>query len=245
MYQPDIGRWGAIDNKSEKYVSSTPYAYAADNPIIFIDPDGNEIGNPNSEDTKRIKSTLLKTETGAKVWKQMEDSKRVIYFHIADGDSKSDKGIQNHLRDQNAVGETMTGKMFDKVKEGKEVDDATRESAYSFNEETGEYDKTSDWDETHVVFDGQMLENKEQINEAMGGVNGAETAEAAAHEGKHTVQNYADFTTKQKDPKTGKFRDPKKDKDKGASRSVPYEKARHEREADAVGKKTRKEYEGQ
>jgi len=42
MYDPQIGRWGGPDAKSEKYISSSPYHYAANNPIRNYDLDGNE-----------------------------------------------------------------------------------------------------------------------------------------------------------------------------------------------------------
>jgi RHS repeat-associated protein len=43
MYDPALGRWSVIDNKAEKYSSVSPYVYCINNPIIFLDPDGNEI----------------------------------------------------------------------------------------------------------------------------------------------------------------------------------------------------------
>ncbi len=39
---PDLGRWGAVDPKAEKYFDHSPYHYVKNDPIKFIDPNGME-----------------------------------------------------------------------------------------------------------------------------------------------------------------------------------------------------------
>jgi len=43
-YDPRLGRWWSVDWKSSKYPHVSPYTFALDNPIFFVDVDGNDIG---------------------------------------------------------------------------------------------------------------------------------------------------------------------------------------------------------
>ncbi len=50
QYNPVTARWDRMDPLSEKYYSTSPYAYCVNNPVKFIDPDGREIRGQTKED---------------------------------------------------------------------------------------------------------------------------------------------------------------------------------------------------
>ncbi|SEH49503.1 RHS repeat-associated core domain-containing protein, partial [Chryseobacterium culicis] len=40
QYMPDLGRWNGIDQLAESYLSTSPFAYVANNPVSSFDVDG-------------------------------------------------------------------------------------------------------------------------------------------------------------------------------------------------------------
>lgn len=64
QYMPDLGKWNGMDQLSEMYHDTSPYAYVTNNPIRFTDPDGrcksDLAGNfPNEECAKPIEEVVL------------------------------------------------------------------------------------------------------------------------------------------------------------------------------------------
>ena len=43
MYQPELARWNRVDDKADKYYSLSPFNYVANNPIVFVDRQGQDI----------------------------------------------------------------------------------------------------------------------------------------------------------------------------------------------------------
>lgn len=77
MFAPDIARWNGIDASSENYVNQSPYHYAGNNPIKFVDFDGNDYGVKVDRGNKTItiKAHFLTSSKSATAFKEKGSAK--------------------------------------------------------------------------------------------------------------------------------------------------------------------------
>ena len=104
-YDPVTSVWQSVDPLAEKYPSISPYTYVANNPIMFIDPDGNKIlpiskkwgwgifswttypnfyggySGTHGETFGKVRDKMLKSSSVFKsVYSQLENSSKVYEF---------------------------------------------------------------------------------------------------------------------------------------------------------------------
>lgn len=63
-YDPTIGRFFNIDRYAEKYYNKSPYNYAANNPILFVDVKGDSIRVANVKDQAKVLKAINSQAVG-------------------------------------------------------------------------------------------------------------------------------------------------------------------------------------
>ena len=191
FFDNQIGRFFTQDKFSEKYYNLTSYQYAGNNPIKYIDIDGNVIGNPDDPAVKVIKDAMMKSGNGARIWAEMEKLERTIFIYTS---SNASTNILN-------PGITMSGIDYLNSSAGENTNSFS--DNYKFNSKTGEYDKTSAWDNTVISININAIKLNANLIANIYNISMEEAMKIAyamtgTHEGEHALQNYADFFKKVK-----------------------------------------------
>jgi RHS repeat-associated protein len=215
LQDPQLGIWHNIDSKAEKYPFVSPYCFAIDNPTKYIDFDGNEIGNPTDQFTKKVEAYFNKTEAGRNLWDQLVHSKRTIYFVDNSHWFKTDEGKKIHSAMSSSPGHHGNASMmsepeYEAAKQGIHYD---YKNSMDFDASTGLYDKTSDYDNTYLVFDGYGGAGAEVITLARNQRNVDASGDATelalllimGEEAYHALQNTSEIYKRKYNSKTKKY----------------------------------------
>lgn len=97
IYDPRIGRWLSKDPLQKKYPNLCPYNFCANNPIIFVDPNGKEIILSGTSKDMNALVSQIKLLTGLDI--QLEKNGNIKLIASGDGANAVSQKLRNTVQD--------------------------------------------------------------------------------------------------------------------------------------------------
>lgn len=136
-----LGRTPKPDAKAHQYPDISPYSYALNNPIQFVDPDGNVVVDPKTgeqvvkvdgqwqtisggkvskkfiKDTQPVLDKLTSSEVGAKIYEELQGIRTIVVIDLSDKENRKalKKGGNSRLRTEDGQYTTGEDGLYNKV----------------------------------------------------------------------------------------------------------------------------------
>ncbi|WP_318847160.1 RHS repeat-associated core domain-containing protein [Chryseobacterium sp. JV558] len=165
MLMPDLGRWGAMDAMSEKYNAWSPYNYAINNPVMVIDPDGNDISYSGEAAQQAFRAYVATMSTSSETSGSLGESFSRPMFQFPKGQEeyyqKTYPAFYNFVKNQlpNIIKDSNFLQAFMDIT-GMSQEEVTKAFTY------GQGPTLHDWDIdfTNGQYDYAMSHDKDDLN---------------------------------------------------------------------------------